>query len=45
MYLLIHLFGSARADATPVFCVLPTFLKALDGTVVLKAQVELGIHQ
>lgn len=45
MYLLIHLFGAAHTDATPVFRVLPTFLKALDGTVVLEAQVELGIHQ
>jgi len=30
---------------TLVFHVLPTFLKALDGSVILKAQVELGIHQ
>lgn len=40
-----HLFSTARTDTTLVFHILPTFLNALDGSVVLKAQVELGIHQ
>lgn len=40
-----QLFHTAHADVTLVFGVLPTFLEALDSTVILKAQVELGIHQ
>lgn len=40
-----QLFHTAHADMTLVFDVLPTFLEALDSTVILKAQVELGIHQ
>lgn len=40
-----QLFQTAHADMTLVFDVLPTFLEALDRAVILKAQVELSIHQ